>query len=137
MTRPRRRLVAVPHLRLRRHGDRWAFTYHTPASILPKVRTRATLLAELEWRKDLTPEPATPEERRWHVELARPAMRWFCRAFGVRTPRWLAVVADARLLDLTPEERRRLFGAAPLVVREFVPRARPATSYWSTPRPGV
>lgn len=108
----------TPILVLEKVGDRWTFDYYKPESVLPSVTTRAALVRTLA----LHPIPVTPDSqraRRLHVERVRPALRWFCRAFQVRVPSWLA--SDNCFLELPRAEHDAMFGPAPLSIREFVP----------------
>jgi hypothetical protein len=111
---------AKPHLELKQNGARWSFDYRTPESILPKVRNKEDLLATMQGHANPFIKMHTvdsPEARRHHVEKVRPAMRWFCKKFGVNIPSWLE--GNAHYDELPKEESESLFGEGPLKTREF------------------
>jgi hypothetical protein len=60
---------------------------------------------------------ATPFARRNHVEKIRPALRYYCKKFGVELPDWLK--DDSYYTDLPDHEKRDLFGTHQLNIREF------------------
>lgn len=57
--------------------------------------------------------------RRWHVEKVRPALRYYCKKFGVKVPAWLE--NDDYYKNLPDEEKMDLFGTTTLSHREFRP----------------
>lgn len=111
---------AKPHLDLQQDGARWKFDYRTPESILPHVKNKDALLKTLAYHSNPFIKHHTldsPLSRRHHVEKVRPAMRWFCKKYGVNVPSWLE--GNMHYDELPPDEHEELFGKEPLKVREF------------------
>lgn len=84
-----------------------------------RVTSREELLQELAGRQHnaLTMHAGTVGLRRWHMERERPALRWFCRHFGVPVPGWLQ--GNGGYDELSPASYKELFGNAPLRPVEF------------------
>lgn len=111
---------AKPHLRLDKTGARFTFDYTTPEKILPHVKTKEDLEKTLEWYSHPFLKlrvPGGPANRKRYMEKVRPALRWFCKKFGVNIPSWLD--GNGVHGELPPEEQKELFGEEPLDVREF------------------
>lgn len=112
-------MIAKPHLVMKKQGERHLWEYRKPESIL-KIRTKEQLLATLDhFSKPFIKHtvPDSPLARRRYVEQVRPALRWFCKKFGVNIPSWLQ--GNAHYDQLSPEEHEQSFGKEPLNVREF------------------
>ena len=114
-------MIAKPQLRLRRAGENKLLEMHTPERVLPKITSKEKLLGVLDWysypfiRHRV---PDSPDARRRYVELVRPALRWFCKKYGVEVPKWLE--GNAHYDQLDPEEHEEMFGnGGPLNAREF------------------
>lgn len=124
-------MKAMPQMLLVKVRGKWRFDYRKPETILPQVRSRTALLAALDYYACLYALLRLPRNRmarRDYVERIRPALRWYCRCFRVRAPRWLAT--DKDFATMSEALRRNLFGAKPLRVREFV-KMRRRTSHRS------
>lgn len=110
------------HLELKKApgSARWTFDYRTPESIYPSVRSKNALMHELEFHSNPHIKMHTPDDpkaRRFHVEKQRPALRWFCKKYGVSIPSWLE--GNMHYDELPPEKSAELFGEGPLKVQEF------------------
>lgn len=114
-------MISKPLLRLRHHQENKFVEIHTPEHVLPHITSKARLLDVLKWydhpfMKNRVPD--SPTARRHHVELSRPALRWFCKKYGVEIPGWLK--GNAHYDKMSPEEHADYFGdGGPLKVREF------------------
>lgn len=87
----------------------------TPEKVLGgRVTNKDQLLFELSRRHHnaIGLHAKTVSERRWHMERERPALRWYCRQFGVPVPNWLKGNGGYDLV--TPSSFKQLFGNAPL-----------------------
>lgn len=82
-----------------------------------KVRDEGELAQKLESFKDF--HSSDPNEMLDHVEKTRPALRYYCQAYETGVPDWLT--NDAHLLDLSPTDKKKLYGTDDVRVREFRP----------------
>lgn len=64
-------------------------------------------------------QPNTAFARKHYVEKIRPALRFYCKKFGVKVPEWL--VNDDYFKNLDDSEKQELFGTTELSHREFHP----------------
>jgi predicted hydrolase (HD superfamily) len=111
---------AKPHLRLKKVGARLLPDYYSPETVLPGIRDEATLRHALDRFANPFIKLHTADNtqsRRHHVEKVRPALRWYCKKFGVDEPEWLK--GNAHYDEIPPEEHEALFGKNPLKTREF------------------
>lgn len=91
-----------------------------PGDVLAgRVKDRTTLLNELEVRQHnvITLHTEDISTRRWHIERERPALRYFCRKFGVPVPGWLEGCGGYEAAS--PATFKKLFGDRPLHPVEF------------------
>lgn len=94
--------------------------YRTPESVFPSITSKEALQKALEFHANphiRLHTPDSPMARRYHVEVQRPALRWFCKKFGVNIPSWLE--GNMHYDELDPEQSKELFGEGPLKVREY------------------
>lgn len=115
--------MARAHLDLKKNGAKWSFDYRTPESVLPGVASKEDLVHSLNYHSNphiKMHTPDSPEARRYHVEKTRPALRWFCKKFGVNAPAWLE--GNMHYDEIEPELFKELFGEGPFNVREFEER---------------
>ncbi len=85
-----------------------------------EIHTHEELEAQLAHYSKLLSQslPDDSSTRRHHVELVRPALRFYCKKFGVEPPKWLA--KDDYYTDhLKDSDRKRIFGEGPLRIGEF------------------
>lgn len=93
---------------------------HTPEKTLP-VYSKDELEAQLKhYAKTLMSlhTGASVAARRKYVELIRPALRYYCKKFNVKAPKWLAT-DDYFTQTMTASERQKQFGLKPLRIGEF------------------
>ena len=98
-----------------------------PASVVPGIETRDDLDAYLRWFGSASMwfrVPNSARLRRRHVELTRPALRWWCRELRVPVPAFLSARSDARHLRLPLREHLATFGRGALDIRTFPRRRR-------------
>lgn len=94
----------------------------TPSDVL-KIQDKRELYAQLDHysqpfiRLSL---PNDPFARKHYVEKVRPALRYYCKKFGVKVPDWLA--NDDYFKNMPDDEKRDMFGTHQLSHREFEPR---------------
>lgn len=84
------------------------------------IHTHEELDAQLRHYSQLLSQslPSDPEVLRHHVELVRPALRFYCKKFEVEPPKWLA--DDKYFTEhLSDSDRARMFGDKPLRIGEF------------------
>lgn len=87
----------------------------TPEKVLGgRVTNKQQLLFELSRRHHnaIGLHTSSISERRWHMERERPALRWFCRQFGVPVPNWLQ--GNGGYDKVLPASFKELFGDHPL-----------------------
>lgn len=111
---------AKAHLDLKKNGAKWNFDFRTPESILPHVTSKKALEGSLEYHSNPHIKMHTlddPKARRQHVEQVRPALRWFCKKYGMNIPTWLE--GNMHYDELPPEQFAEMFGEGPLNTREF------------------
>lgn len=109
-----------PHLDLKKNGARWTVDYRTPELVLPNIKSKMDLMHALEYHSNPHIKMHTPDDpkaRRHHVENVRPALRWFCKKFGVNIPSWLE--GNMHYDEISPEHSEHLFGTGPLKVRDY------------------
>lgn len=86
-----------------------------------EIHTHAELEAQLKhYSKLLSSQTLTDSKsvRRHHVELVRPALRYYCKKFSTTVPKWLAK-DDYYTEHLKDRDRTRMFGEGPLRIGEF------------------
>ena len=101
-------------------GDRPRIRFLRPEQVLGgRVSDRESLLAELVHRQHNSIDLHTGDisTRRWHLERERPALRFYCRKFGVPVPNWLEGCGGYE--DLSQKTFTELFGNQPLRPLEF------------------
>lgn len=59
----------------------------------------------------------SPRSRLFYVEKIRPALRYFCKRYGVDIPDWLE--KDDEFTGLPQKEKVKLFGTADIPIVEF------------------
>lgn len=106
-------------------GDGGALHVITPASVLSvhDAEALSELLTKYEDPVRNKVIKNTSKDRRWFVEKVLPALRFFCKRYGVDVPSWLAT--NGHWERMTDEERAQLFGPEPLRFREFMPVEQP------------
>lgn len=114
-------MKARAHLDLQRAENLWKVQYHTPELTLPRCTSKVSLESLLQHYANPHIRLIVPDSvfaRRFYVERVRPALRWFCKKYGVSTPSWLN--GNAHYDELPPEQFAEYFGeGGPLKVREF------------------
>ena len=109
---------------------------HTPEMVLPiynKEELEAQISHYARTLMSLTTSD-TQSARRKYVELIRPALRYYCKKFSVKAPDWLQS-DDLYTKTMSPNERQRHFGMAPLRVGEFQ-KIKPVEGIESVDYPG-
>lgn len=85
-----------------------------------EIHTHEELESQLQHYSQMLSQ-SLPEDKdvlRHHVELVRPALRFYCKKFQVEPPKWLA--DDKYFTEhLTDSDRARMFGDKPLRIGEF------------------
>lgn len=114
-------MIAKPHIRAKKRdgSDRSFVEYVKPETVL-KCTTKKQLQKYLDWYSYPFIKNRVPDEksaRRQYVEKVRPALRWYCKKFGVDVPEWLK--SNGGYDKLSPEDHEQHFGKDPLDVREF------------------
>lgn len=92
----------------------------TPSSVLP-VHNVEELESQLHHYSKVFMTITTVDSvpaRRHYVEQIRPALRYYCKKFGVHAPSWLKT-DDYYLNHLSVAERHKMFGLKPLRIGEF------------------
>jgi hypothetical protein len=99
-----------------------ALKISTPSSIL-RIFSKDELKAQLEHYSHPmikhTVLPRTPFARKHYVEKIRPALRFYCKKYGLAVPSWLS--NDDYYKNLSDSEKHDLFGTTKLSFREFLP----------------
>jgi len=97
----------------------------TPSDAV-RIHSKGELLAQLEHYSrpfiKHTVQPNTPFARKHYVEKIRPALRFYCKKFGVKVPQWLE--NDDYFKNLDDDQKRDLFGTTELSFREFMPASK-------------
>lgn len=88
----------------------------TPDEVL-KIDDEDELALKLESYKNF--QSSEPEEMLSYVEKIRPALRYYCNAYGIGIPTWLK--NDAHLTEMTPADKKQMYGTDDVRVREFRP----------------
>lgn len=116
-------MKAKAHLDLSKdENGQWSMKYHTPERVFPRLKSKEALEGELEFHSNPFIKMHTPDNvsaRRYHVERQRPALRWFCKKYGVECPPWLE--GNMHYDSLPPDQFKELFGEDKLKVREYEP----------------
>lgn len=105
----------------------------TPMQVLP-VHDADELKAQLRHYAQLLLSRTTVDSidaRRHYMEQIRPALRYFCKKYGVEAPDWLKT-DDYYLNTMSVQERHKLFGLKPLRIGEFQ-KVKPVASGSSHP----
>lgn len=91
----------------------------TPSSVMV-VHDADDLQRKLEQFEDPHSDaiPKSKEGRRWYVERVRPALRFYCKRYGVDVPDWLS--SDEQWEVMSEEEKLAKFGRTDLKVRDFM-----------------
>jgi hypothetical protein len=114
-------MISKPLLRLHHFKENKVIEMHTPERVLPHIKSKEKLQSALEWFSHPFVKNRVPDStfaRRRYAELTRPALRWFCKKYGVEVPKWL--VGNAHFDEMKPDEFKDYFGdGGPLKVREF------------------
>ena len=91
----------------------------SPESVVA-IHTHEELDAQLLHYSQLLSQslPGDKDVLRHHVELVRPALRFYCKKFGTEPPQWLA---DDKFFTetMTDSDRAGMFGDKPLRIGEF------------------
>lgn len=92
----------------------------TPSSVMV-VNDADDLQAKLDQFSDLSGAavPKTKAGRRWYVERVRPALRFYCKRYGVDVPDWLE--SDEQWEVMSEEEKLAKFGTTDVKIRDFMP----------------
>lgn len=93
---------------------------HTPEKVLP-IHDVEELQHQLKHYARTLMKHTTVDSvhaRRKYVELIRPALRYYCKKFNVKVPKWLAN-DDYYAKTMSVDERQKMFGMAPLRIGEF------------------
>jgi len=62
--------------------------------------------------------PDSQHARKHYIERIRPALRYYCKKFGKKVPKWLET-DDYYLKRMSDEEKNQQFGTTELHVHEF------------------
>ena len=100
----------------------------SPSKVLP-IHTVRELHAQLDHYSrggGKMPNLTSPDSafaRKFYVEKIRPALRYYCKKFGVKVPAWLA--DDDHFKNLPDAEKVAMFGTHKLNHQEFQPLRQP------------
>lgn len=102
--------------------DSNGFVIHalTPSSVMV-VHDADDLQKKLAAYADPHNQPVqdTKAGRRWYVERVRPALRFYCKRYGIDVPDWLE--NDDQWESMPDEEKLATFGRTDLKIRDFMP----------------
>lgn len=106
-----------------------ALKVSTPSDAV-RIHDKKELTAQLEhYSHPLlrhTVQPNTPFARKHYVEKIRPALRFYCKKFGVQVPEWLA--NDDIYRNMDEDKKKDLFGTSELNFRDFLPANTPGSA---------
>lgn len=108
------RLVADPTMKCGK-----SIQVDTPSGCL-RIKSKEELKAQLDHYANPLLKMTLPDSkfaRLHYVEKIRPALRFYCKKFGVTVPHWLQ--ADSFYTDKPVEEKMDLFGTDKLHIVEF------------------
>lgn len=91
----------------------------TPSKVV-RIDTKEELIAQLKHYSVPVLQQVVPNSkfaRRNYVEYLRPALRYYCKRFGVEVPGWLK--DESYYKGMPDSEKLELFGTTKLNVREF------------------
>lgn len=96
------------------------FSLHSPEKALPGVHDKKTLETALHYyggQMGHTHVPDSKNAQRYHIQKVRPALRWFCKRYGVPVPEWLK--GNGVYDNMTDAERKKHYGREEMNTTDF------------------